>query len=119
MRLQDAYHQKADAQLREWQVWIEQIKAGGSLNDHPTVRSSEGLRAVNRLDDCYHIAQVRLDELRSASEECWEKAKRDLEQALIDLKQALDVFGGGSVGRSVPLQADRSRVFEPFYHRRG
>jgi hypothetical protein len=116
MRLKDAYHQKADAQLREWQVWIEQIKESEDL---PQDRAEMRPRSVERLDDCYQAARRRLDELRFSSDAGWENAKQAVEQAMIALKQALDGSGFETIGKSVRLQPDRSHVFEPFYHRKG
>lgn len=117
MGMKDAYHQKADAQLREWQVWIEQIKLGAGKRT--AKRPEDHLRSVERLEDCHRIARVRLSELYSSSEARWEYAKQAVEQAMIDLKNAFDESGVDPVGRYVQLQPDRSHVFEPFHYRKG
>ena len=117
MGIKDAYHQKADAQLREWQVWIEQIKLG--FGERPVRRADDYRRSVERLEDCHRIARIRLDELHSSSESRWEIAKQAVEQAMIDLKTALDESGVDRVGRFVQLEPDRSHVFEPFHYRKG
>ena len=77
MTLKEAYQEKADAQLREWQERIERIKAYSSTARHNQTSNTQ--RAFERLVDCCHIAQLRLDELRASREERWEFAKQAVE----------------------------------------
>lgn len=116
MGLQESYQEKADAQLRQWQKRIERIKSYGEVA-LPNQSTSE-LRAFERLDDCCHIAQLRLDELRTARDERWEFAKQAVERAMIDLKRALDESGTGPVSSIVKLQTGREHVYEPFRHKK-
>lgn len=115
--IKGAYQAKADAQLAEWRTRIEQLKT--NANPSEPKRPAERQRAVQRLEDCYRIARVRLDELRSSQDERWELAKQAVERAMIDLKRALDESGVEQAGRFLRLQSSRSHVYEPFPKRKG
>jgi len=117
MSQKEAYQEKADAQLREWQKRIERIKPS-TKTARPDQPANEQ-RAFERLEDCYRIAQIRLDELRVSRDEKWEIAKQAVERAMIDLKRALDESGVGKIGSIVRLQSGREHVYEPFEHRKG
>ena len=115
MGMKEAYREKADAQLREWQEWIEQYKSDPAV---PRIgRAIDSQRSVKRLDDSYRIARIRLDELGSAQDERWEFAKQAVERAMIDLKKVLDESGAGQVGKLLQLQTSRSYIYEPFQRR--
>jgi hypothetical protein len=114
MGLKEAYQEKADAQLREWQTWIDHIKYEPVL--YPSNLQKEP-QMVERLDEFHKIALARLDELCSAQEEQWELAKQAVERAMIDLKRALDESGTAQVGRAVPLQNSRVHVYETFFRK--
>jgi hypothetical protein len=117
MGLKEAYQEKADAQLHEWKERIEKIKFW-PVPGQPFA-SSDSQRAMQRLDDCCRIAQVRLDELRSARDDRWEFAKQAVERAMIDLKRALDESGAAHSNSKVRLQTGREHVYEPFQPRKG
>ncbi len=115
MGIKEAYQEKADAQLREWHAWIKQFQS-----DPAGARSRKSVeveRVYNRLEDCYRIARIRLDELCSSQDERWEFAKQAVERAMIDLKQALDESGAGQAGKFLQLQTSRSFFHEPFQKR--
>lgn len=117
----EAYQEKADSQLQEWQAWIEQYKSDSFSQRSAKSTTHQGLndraRMLDRLEDCQRIAQVRLSELRSSNDGRWELAKQAVERALIDLKQALDESGAGDSKRLLQLQTNRSHVYEPFQRR--
>lgn len=117
MTLRDAYSQKTDAQLRDWLAWIEAVKL--RAGNRQFARADDQRRAVARLEDCYQLARLRHNELRSSSQAHWEPAKQALEKAMIDLKSALDATGVDQVGKYTQLQPDRSHIFEPFPPRKG
>jgi hypothetical protein len=112
MEVKEAYQEKADAQLREWQAWIEQFKANPTLlrRDHRINAS----RAIQQLDDCYHLAEASLTELKNTRDESWDIAKEAVEQAMIILKRALNENGARPAGQFLRLQAHRSPVGKPF-----
>jgi hypothetical protein len=112
MSLRQIYQDKADAQLQEWQAWIEEYKSQVILTGTSSRINQQQMR--ERLDDGLRIAQVRLEELRGTQEEHWEFAKQAVERAMIDLKKLLDESGGGQAGRVIQLQPSRAHVYEPF-----
>ena len=117
MGLKEAYQEKADAQLQEWQAWIEHVRSNPIHFHSP--RPADQQRVVERLDDCYRIARVRLDELRSSKDERWEFAKQAVERAMIDLKRALDESGTANAGKFLQLNTSREHMYEPFRDKKG
>lgn len=114
MGLKEAYQEKADAQLREWQNRIDWIKTR-SKPAHLDPLTYER-QAFERLEECCHIARLRLNELRESRDERWEFAKQAVERAMIDLKRALDESAAGQVNSIVKLQSSRAHIYEPFQH---
>jgi len=112
MNLRKRYQDKADAQLHEWQGWIEDYQSETVLPDPSRRVNQQQMR--ERLEDGLHIARIRLEELRVAQDDRWELSKQAVERAMIDLKKLLDESGAGQAGRAIPLQTSRSRVYEPF-----
>lgn len=117
MELKKAYQEKSDAQLKEWHAWIEHYKADPA--EFPSIKPADRQRTASRLEDSYHIARVRLEELRGSKEEHWEVAKQAVERAMIDLKRVIDESGIGQAGKRLQLETNRSYVYEPFHRRRG
>lgn len=116
MSLKEAYQEKADAQLREWGKRVDHMKNNPKVA-HPEHHTIEQW-TFERLEDFCHIAQLRLDELRTSRDERWEFAKQAVERAMIDLKRALDETGSGSANRIVKLHTGREHVYEPFQHKK-
>jgi hypothetical protein len=116
MGIREAYQKKANAQLREWQAWIDAYDAALEHGDQPN--AADHLRVVTRVQDCILHAQTRLSELCAASDEHWEFSKQAVERALIELKIALDESGIARSARLVPVQAGRAHVYEPFEKKR-
>jgi hypothetical protein len=115
MNLRERYEDKADAQLHEWQEWIENY-----LSDPPVPAISQHVNQVHmkeRLGDSLRLARACLEELRGAQDERWEFSKQAVERAMIDLKRLLDESGAGQAGRAIPLQTSRARAYEPFSKR--
>ncbi len=112
MSEKEAYQEKADAQLREWQAWIERFKSDLVINRKGKQHNPQ--RLLRRLEDSYRAARGKLEVLYSSRGEQWERAKEDLERAMIDLKQALDESGAGKMGGQLQLRSARSRIYEPF-----
>ena len=117
MGMREAYQEKVDAQLYEWHTWIEKFKADPAFAD--STRLPEQQRIVDRLEDCYRIARLRLDELRISQDGRWDFTKQAVERAMIDLKKILDESGAGHAARLLRLQAGGSYVYEPFHQRKG
>ena len=117
MGMREAYQEKADAQLREWQAWIEQYKSAPLIPK--TENRADHQQVSSRLEDSHRIAQLRLEELRSSKDDRWEFAKQAVERAMIDLKQMLDESGAGQSARLLRLQNNRLHIYETFTHRTG
>src|SRR5512146_3277488 len=74
MDVRNIYQEKADAQLHEWQEWIEHFKTDPTI---PGVKKGiSKQQVVERLEDCHRVARFQLDELRGAQSETWELAKQ-------------------------------------------
>ncbi len=115
MEMKQAYEEKADAQLREWQAWIEQYRTDPVT--YGAVTYTEQQHMMDRLENCYQNARVRLDELHSSRDHSWEFAKQAVERAMIELKHALDESGAAHAARLVQLETGRSHVYAPFQKR--
>lgn len=111
MSLREIYQEKADAQLHEWQEWIEYYKSEPILSGASRQNQQQ---MSERLDDCLRIARARLEELQGAQDERWELSKQAVERAMIDLKKVLDESGAGQAGRAIQLHTSRASVYEPF-----
>lgn len=106
MELKQAYQEKADAQLRDWQAWIERYKSD------PTTREQQ--RCITRLEDCQRVARTQLEVLRTCNDDRWELIKQAVERAMIELKRVIDEAGIEYAGKQVLLQQNRSHVYAPF-----
>ena len=116
MEMKEAYQEKADAQLREWQEWIENFKSDPILIRAKQPGDQQGW--MECLDNCHKVARIRLEELRSTREDHWELSKQAVERAMIELKKVLDESGAANSARIVQVQSSRAYVYEPF-HRKG
>lgn len=117
MELKEAYQEKADAQLQEWRTRIERMRKDPYDYDKHLLFHQQ--RAFERLDDCYRIARVCLDELRTSQDERWEFAKQAVERAMINLKRALDESGTRNAGKFLQLNTSREHIYEPFHNKKG
>lgn len=115
MGMKEIYQDKADAQLHEWQEWIENYKTDPGISG--TRGPADHQLLSERLEDCQRIARIRLQELRSSHDEHWELAKQAVERAMIDLKRVLDESGVEQTGRSLHLQSSRAHVYEPYFRK--
>ena len=117
MGIREAYQEKVDAQLHEWRDWIDKYKMDPAFSN--STGSPERQRIVDRLEDCYRVARLRLDELRSSTNERWDFTKQAVERAMIDLKKVIDESGAGQASRLLRLQSGGSYGYEPSHQRKG
>ena len=115
MGMRESYQEKADAQLSEWQSWIDQYKSEPA-DPHANQRINRQ-QMMERMDDCHRLARIRLKELRSSQDEHWDFAKQAVERAMIDLKRVIDESGAGQAAHFLELQAGRAYAYEPFQRR--
>jgi hypothetical protein len=88
MHMKEAYQEKIEAQLREWAVAIDHLKARADEGrDRATSAYYEQLELLRQKQV---TAQQRLEELQRGGEDAWEHLKQGMEQAWHDLKQAID-----------------------------
>jgi uncharacterized coiled-coil DUF342 family protein len=83
-----AYQEKAEAQLREWNAKIKQLVAEAEEAKADT--KIEMLERVEELRAKRDTAQERLDELREASEEKWQEIRDKLETAKDELGEGIE-----------------------------
>lgn len=112
MGVKEAYLEKANAQLCEWQAWIEQYTMGSSQSGY--LHKVDHNRYTEQLGKCYRVARVYLDNLQEAPEDRWEFSKQAVERAMIDLKRLLDDSGAAQNARYLTLQTSRSYAYGPF-----
>lgn len=85
---EEAYQEKAEAQLREWKADIEKLMA--QADKARAEGKIEFYKRVEILDAKYQAALRRLQELKEAGEEKWEESKARVEAALSEVKDVLN-----------------------------
>jgi hypothetical protein len=75
-----AYQEKIEAQLKEWQTGIEQLKVRAEKAKADTKIEYE--KALNQLAAQQAVAQEKLDDLKAASTDNWEALKSEMDQAM-------------------------------------
>ena len=93
MGKREAYEQKLEAQLKEWKIDIDKMKAKADKSDAQA--RLEYYKKIEELRTKQEAAQKKLTELKAAGEDAWE-----------DLKAGIDL-AWGSLGEAV--KSARSR----------
>jgi uncharacterized coiled-coil DUF342 family protein len=88
MDKKEEYIQKLDAQLREWSVKIDELKAKADKAKGDI--KIEYARQTEALDAKREAARKNLRELREAGGQAWEELKAGAEKAWHELKTSLD-----------------------------
>ncbi len=88
MSLKKGYEKKMDAQLKEWSVKIDVLKA--KAEKAGADQKVEYYEKVESLQVKKEEVQSKLENLRNSSETAWEQLKEGVEQAWGDLKNAVD-----------------------------
>ncbi len=84
MGTKEAYHEKLDAQLRDWSAQIDQLKAKA---DKATAEAKiEYYKQLEELQPKREAAKLKLQEIKNSSEAAWEHLKIGAEKAVEDLK---------------------------------
>lgn len=81
-----AYEKKLQAQLDEWTVEIDRLKAKAS-----GLEADAQLEYNQRIDDLHNMQEAageRLDELRKAGDDAWEDLKGGVDEAWTELEEA-------------------------------
>ena len=85
-----AFQQKLEAHLKEWDVKFEELKAKGQEAKAEIRADIEKQR--ESLSDKREVAQTKLLELRHRTEEAWEDLKTDAEKTWEEMQEALNRF---------------------------
>jgi len=88
MGMKEAYQDKMEAQLREWQAKIDVLKA--KADKAGTEQRIKYHERIEKLRTQKKAAEAKLAELRNASEGAWEDLKTGVEMAWEDLKLAVE-----------------------------
>lgn len=88
MGLKEAYQEKMEAQLKEWQARIDTLKA--KADKAQADQKVKYYEKVESLRMKQMTANEKLRELRQASEGAWEDLKAGMEMAWDDLKLSVE-----------------------------
>jgi len=84
----EAYQEKMQAKLHEWNATIEKLKAQiNSAKADAKLQYQNKLNVVLQKKENY---QAKLDALQKASKDSWENIKNDIDQATDDFRAALN-----------------------------
>lgn len=88
MGMKDAYQQKMNAQLEEWQHKIDALKSKADKAEaEQKLKFYEQIESLRTKQMAVH---EKLEELRTASESAWEEVKAGVELAWRDLEQTFE-----------------------------
>ena len=90
MGLKEAYQEKIEAELQEWNARINELKAMAA-----NAKADAKIDMYSRIDNLrakLEAAQAKLQELKQGGAEKWESLKADTERGLDDLKKRWDDF---------------------------
>lgn len=88
MSMKEAYQQKMNAQLQEWQQKIDLLKSKADKAEaEQKIKYYEQVESLRAKQMAVH---EKLEELRNASEGAWEDVKAGVELAWHDLEHAFE-----------------------------
>jgi hypothetical protein len=86
MGLKEAYQEKLEAQLKEWSAKFNELRAKAEMaKADAKIEIQKHLQTLQAKQEAAH---QKLEELKKAGADTWEKAKPGLEQAMDGLKRA-------------------------------
>jgi hypothetical protein len=86
MAMKEAYQEKIEAQLKEWSAKFKELQAKAEMAKADA--KIELQKQIQTLQGKQKDAQQKLNGLKGASADAWEKAKPDVEKAMDNLKSA-------------------------------
>jgi hypothetical protein len=87
MGLKEAYQEKIEAQLKEWDAKVEELKAKAQqAKAEAKIRAEEQIQSLLKKRD--GISQ-KLQALKEIGEDKWESLQGGIDQALHDIKESL------------------------------
>ena len=90
MTAKQTYQDKIEAQLKEWQIGIEQLKV--KTQQAKAGASREYQQTLDQLATQQVLAQEKLDEIKAASAENWEGLKAEMDRRMSHLQQTFDQY---------------------------
>jgi chromosome segregation ATPase len=87
MSLQEAYREKMEAQLREWEADIARLQA--KADQAKAEAKIEYYQQIEALRTKKAVAHQKLQELQETSEDAWEELKAGIENTWDDLRHAV------------------------------
>ncbi|EQB34400.1 hypothetical protein M947_10995 [Sulfurimonas hongkongensis] len=87
MSMKEAYEQKLQAQLDEWNAEIDKLKA--KANGADADRKIEYEKKIDELQSMQETASKKLNELKDASDDAWKDLKAGIESAWDSMDSAL------------------------------
>ena len=84
----DAYRQRAEAKLKEWNARIDLLKAKAEQAD--AEGRIEYSRQVQELKKKEGQVREKLEQMKTAGGNAWQDLKSGVEEAIVDLKGAVD-----------------------------
>jgi len=88
MSKQEAYREKAEAQLRAWKADIEKLMA--RADQAKAQGKIEYYKRAESFNTKYQIALRRSEELKEATDDKWAEFKTGVEVAVAELRDALN-----------------------------
>jgi hypothetical protein len=85
-----AYQDKIEAQLKEWQIGIEKLKVKAEKATADTKIDYQ--KTLDQLAAQQAVAQEKLDELKASSADNWETLKSEMDQAMDKLQTDFDRY---------------------------
>jgi uncharacterized coiled-coil DUF342 family protein len=87
MNMKNAYQDKMDARLREWQANIDALRArADQVGAEQRIKYYEEIESLRTKQQRVH---EKLEELRTAGTDAWEEVKTGVEVAWSDLQDAV------------------------------
>ncbi len=86
MNDKDLYKEKLHAQMEEWKVEIDSLKA--KLNSAKVEVKADISKAIDDLEDKMHVVKDKSIELSKATEESWDSMKVNVEVAWKSIKDS-------------------------------
>jgi hypothetical protein len=84
----DAYRQKYDAEIRQWEAKCQGLKA--EVDKMSADAQLKFKPNVDKVDNAMNVARAKWDQLTAAAEDKWEELKADAESAWLDVKAKLE-----------------------------
>jgi hypothetical protein len=88
METREAYHQKYEAQLKEWSAKVDVLKAQA---DKATAQAKIDMAPrISAFQDKLTHARTKLSSIAAATDDKWDDIKKDADDAWHDLKSSVE-----------------------------